>query len=106
MAFKYVKVLDKKEHSPNTSVSEKIFVIPPINFNNNIKTNVSKKGAKIYANNIKMQEKPIEFFIIILEATTKSNPSFKNPPTIGIELPIAYLTAFIETPSKTEEVIP
>ena len=49
---------------------------------------------------------PKAFLIKTLPATIMSNPSFKNPPTIGIEFDIAYFAAFMLTPSKVAEVKP
>lgn len=69
------------------------------NFNVKEKTAMLNTGDRIVYSNAKTVVTPIAFFIKTLLTITKSNPSLRNPPTIGIEFDIAYLAALIEMPS-------
>ena len=76
------------------------------NFNNNENTVIFKIGEIKTKKIEKITKIPTEFLIKILPATTKSKPSLIKPPTIGIELEIAYLAALILMPSKVALVSP
>ena len=81
-------------------------IIAAVNFNKIENTPKLNNGLIIIKNSTNNTETPIVFLIKTLPATTKSKPSFKKPPTIGIELEIANFATLIEMPSKCALVIP